>query len=290
MRVIQDIGYDLRSGRLDKTHHPFMTSIAQGDIRISNRYNTSNFFESLLPTLHEAGHALYESGFLPKYEGTPMGSAISLSVHESQSRLYENLIGRSKAFATYLQPIIHEIFPDETKHLSIEQVWQQMNNIRQTTIRVEADEVTYSLHIVIRMLLEEALITGELEVEELPKAWATLYEKYLSIKVPNDADGVMQDVHWFQSSFGYFPTYALGNLYGATMMESINQAIPDLHSQVAQGEFQELLDWLRVNVHQHGMKDNGEKLIMRISGKPLSHEPFITYIKKKFDLSRKSPL
>lgn len=281
-RVAQDLGYDFEFGRLDKTAHPFMTTIGPMDARITTRFNENDFLNALYSTIHETGHALYELGLLPEHAGTPMGSAVSMGIHESQSRIWENIIGRSHEFCVYLNRVIGEFFPDDVKNLRPDDLWKYANHIEPNLIRIDADEVTYSLHIVIRMLLEEALVAGELSVTDLPDAWSNLYEEYLGIRPTDFKNGVMQDVHWYSGSIGYFPSYALGNLYNSMMIQSAKTAIPDLYQQVERGEFSALLNWLRENVHQHGMRYRSSELIKRISGQELSAAPFIDYLRSKF--------
>ena len=282
--VSEQIGFSYDTGRLDIAPHPFMTSIGSKDFRITTRYNESNFLQALYGVIHETGHALYELGLPVEHVGTPLGDAISLSVHESQSRLWENLVGRSKEFSCYLSKQLINYFPDEASKLDSETFWRFANKVTPSLIRVEADEVTYSQHVVIRMLLEEQLITGKLEVPELPEAWNNLYEKYLGIRPKDNKDGVMQDVHWYSGAIGYFPTYALGNLYNSMMMESMAESISDIPGHILNGEFSVILNWLRENVHKHGMKYRGRELIKNITGKELSSEAFIRYLKKKFDI------
>ncbi len=274
------IGYEFSKGRLDKTHHPFMTLISAADARITTRYSRENFVSSIFTVLHEAGHALYELGFRPDQAGRPLAGAVSLGIHESQSRLWENVIGRSRAFSEFLLRLVKKHFPGA--NLSLDQLWQSCNKVTPSLIRVEADEVTYSLHVVIRMLLEEKILSGDLQVKDLPQAWHEMYTQYLHLRAPDDKDGVLQDVHWYSSLIGYFPTYALGNLYGAMMVDKAKEVLGDLDGQVARGEFAPLLGWLRENVHVHGQKYQPKDLIRRITGKELSAEPFVGYIENKF--------
>lgn len=281
-RVAADIGYDLQRGRIDRSLHPFQSTIGFGDVRITAKYEDYDYLSGLLTVLHEAGHALYEQGFSEENRGTPMASAVSLGVHESQSRLWENIIGRSRPFAVYLHTLLGEFFPEEQSETSPERLWRELNRVKPSLIRVEADEVTYSLHIVIRLVLEEGLMTGTLSAADLPDAWQELYERYLGVKVENPQDGVLQDIHWYVGLIGYFPTYALGNLYGAQMFERVRQELPQLDKDISRGNFQPLLSWLRTNIHRCGSKYQAHELIERLSGRPLSIEPFICYLRKKF--------
>jgi carboxypeptidase Taq len=280
LRVALDIGFDLEWGRIDASAHPFTTTIGPNDVRITNRFTRSSFIPALYGTIHETGHALYDIGLPKKWLGTPLGSPVSLGIHESQSRIWENIVGRSREFCIYLGRVLPEFFPNFT--LAPDELWSYVNLVKPSLIRVDADEVTYSLHIVIRMLLEEQLILGELNVKDLPAAWDDLYEEYLGIRPKDYKDGVMQDVHWYSGSIGYFPTYALGNLYNAMMMESIQEAVPDVYKHIENGQFSSLLSWLRENVHSHGMRYNAQELIKITTGKELNPDSFLTYIKKKF--------
>jgi carboxypeptidase Taq len=278
-KVTENLGFSFDSGRIDTTAHPFMSTIGPRDFRITTRYDSTDFRGAFFGTIHETGHALYELGLPPEWVGTPRGEAVSLSVHESQSRLWENLVGRSREFSVYLSGVIREFFPEEADP---QQLWRRANCVQPSLIRTEADEVTYSQHVVIRMLLEEQMITGDLTVTDLPDAWNELYNRYLGIRPTDYKNGVMQDVHWYSGAIGYFPTYALGNLYGAMMMEKARTEIADLPGKIERGEFVDLLAWLRENVHKHGMTYRGPQLIRNITGKDLTADAFVAYLKRKF--------
>jgi len=280
--ILEKLGYRFEQGRLDTTTHPFMTTLGPRDKRITTRYCEDNYLSSLLTTLHEAGHALYEMGLKEEYVGTPLGSTESLSIHESQSRIWENIIGRSKPFSEFLHTVLREFFPKESTSLTPEDIWHRLNFVTPSLIRVEADEVSYSIHIIIRLLLESEIFIEGLPVEELPTRWRELYREYLDIEVPNDQAGILQDVHWYGVGFGYFPTYALGNLYSALMMNCIRETIPNLDEHIAQGEFGQILQWLRENVHKHGMRYRGPELAEKLSGQPLTEKPFLQYLRAKF--------
>jgi carboxypeptidase Taq len=282
VRVAREVGYSFERGRLDAAPHPFMTTLGSRDQRITTRYHEKDFLSSLFSTLHEAGHALYEAGCREDMAGTPLGRFASLGVHESQSRLWENLVGRSRAFAKYLHTILQQEAPTLGRVLSEDELWKQLNRVKPSFIRVEADEVTYSLHVVIRMLLEEQLVSGALSVRDLPEAWNALYQRYLGIQPPTFGMGVMQDVHWFSGSIGYFPTYVLGNLYGASFMQAARKALPDLDRSIEQGQFAGLLGWLRENIHQHGMRYQGPELVRRLTGEEATEQPFLRYLREKF--------
>ncbi len=281
-KVASDLGFDFQQGRLDTTAHPFMTSIGPHDFRITTRYNEGNLLAGLYGTMHETGHALYEMGLPKERAGTPRGESVSLGIHESQSRFWENLVGRSREFCGHLIGVMREFFPEQTGALTCDDLWKRVNQVEPSLIRVEADEVTYNQHIVIRMLLEERLITGDLSVSDLPGAWDDLYEEYLGVRSPDAKDGVMQDMHWYTGGVGYFPTYSLGNLYGAMMMQTAREALPDMPRQIERGEFAPLLAWLRTNVHQYGMTFRAADLIRHITGHDLSDQPFVEYLRAKF--------
>lgn len=282
--ILQRIGYDFSTGRLDTTTHPFMTTLGPRDKRITTRYTEQDYLSSLLTGLHEAGHALYEMGLREDQVGTPLGTTESLSIHESQSRLWENIIGRSRAFSHFLHEAMKEHLPAEYGASSPENIWQRLNYVTPSLIRVESDEVTYSLHVVIRLLLEAEIFTEDLPVEELPTRWNELYRNYLGVEVPNERLGILQDVHWYGVGFGYFPTYALGNLYSAIMMERIREDIPSVDEGIARGEFSHILHWLNKNVHEHGMRYRGPALAESLSGEHLSEKPFLEYLRNKFQL------
>lgn len=284
MKVLKDIGYDFAAGRLDKTHHPFESSVGPQDVRVTTRYQADNYLSGLFTALHEGGHALYEQGLPTSAKGTPLGSPVSLGIHESQSRFWENLVGRSHQFSQYLHSALKNVFPAEHSRLKPADIWQLVNRVRPSLIRVEADEVTYSLHVVIRMLLEESLISGELKVADLPGAWNDLYRKYLGVEVLDDKDGVLQDVHWYSGMIGYFPTYALGNLYGAMLLEACRAAILDYDQCLEEGEFEPIKTWLWHSVHKQGMRYTAPELIKKITGAEVSEQPFLNYVRSKFHL------
>ncbi len=281
-RIARDLGFDFQQGRLDTTAHPFMTSIGPNDFRITTRYHEDNLLSALYGTIHETGHALYEMGLPKEHAGTPRGESVSLGIHESQSRFWENLVGRSHEFCAYLIGALREFFPQQIGSLGAEELWKRVNHVEPSLIRVEADEVTYNQHIVIRMLLEERLIIGDLKVSDLPGAWNDLYEEYLGIRPTDYRDGVMQDMHWYSGGVGYFPTYALGNLYGAMMMQKARADLPELPRRIGGGEFAPLLGWLRENVHRYGMTFRAADLIRHITGRELTDKAFVEYLRAKF--------
>ena len=253
--MLAQIGFDLNGGRLDISTHPFSSGLGPGDTRITTRYGDAGFLDSLGSTLHEAGHGLYEQG-LPKAErlGQPAAEALSLGWHESQSRLWENQVGRSRAFWNWAGPVARGIFGDAVEQFTDEDFYRAVNTVRPNLIRVESDEATYNLHIMLRFDLERAMIRGDLAVADLPGAWNDRIKSDLGLDVPDAARGCLQDVHWSMGSVGYFPTYTIGNLYSAQLWDAVVVAIPDLNRQMRRGEFAALLGWLRDNVHVHGRR------------------------------------
>ncbi len=276
-----EIGFDFSRGRLDETVHPFCAEAGPHDCRITTRYDEHYLPMGLFGILHEAGHGLYDQGLDPAAYGLPLGSPVSHGIHESQSRLWENQVGRSRAFWEHGFSRLKQFFPAALTGVSLDDFHFAVNAVAPSTIRVEADEATYNLHIIVRFELEQALLEDRLAVADLPAAWNAAYREYLDIEVPNDAQGVLQDVHWSGGSFGYFPTYTLGNLYAAAFFAAADAALGGLEALLARGEFQPLLDWLRENVHGHGQRFSAAELIMRITGAPLSHAPFMDYLRGK---------
>ncbi|MDW8051531.1 MAG: carboxypeptidase M32 [Armatimonadota bacterium] len=279
--VAETIGFDWQRGRLDPTVHPFATRLSPGDVRITTRYYEDFLNPSLFGTIHELGHALYEMGLPEEHWGTPMGSSVSLGVHESQSRLWENFVGRSRAFWEFFYPVAQQHF-SALADVSLDDFVFAINAVRPSTIRVEADEVTYNLHILLRFELELALVRGDLPVADLPSVWNERFKAYMGFEPPNDAQGVLQDVHWSSGLIGYFPTYTLGNLYAAQLFEAAERDLGDLQAQFRRGEFQPLLEWLRTNIHQQGQRYPAKELIARVTGKPPSAEPLLSYFQRKF--------
>jgi len=281
-RVAEGIGYDFRAGRLDTSTHPFTEGVAPGDTRITTRYGEYQYVESVYSTLHEAGHGMYEQG-LPKAElhGQPLSEAISLGIHESQSRMWENQVGRGRAFWTWALPIAREVFGAALGDHGVDDYYAAVNVVRPNLIRVESDEVTYNLHIMLRFDLERALVRGDLKVSDLPGAWNERIEKDLGLVVPDDRRGCLQDIHWSMGSIGYFPTYTLGNLYAGQLWETVTAEIPDLEESMARGEFDPLLAWLRDKLHRHGRRYSAPETCRRLTGRPLSHAALIRYLEAK---------
>ena len=276
------IGFDFERGRLDMTVHPFCTGIGPGDTRITTRYDERQFGQALFGILHETGHGLYEQGLDGAHAGTPMAEAVSLGIHESQSRMWENFVGRGRAFWERFFPKAQGTFPKALGDVSLGAFYFAINHVRPSFIRVEADEVTYNLHILLRFELEEALVEGELETADLPGLWNERFKHYFGMRPPDDARGCLQDVHWSAGLIGYFPTYTLGNLYGAQFFEQAREDLGDLDEQFAAGEFQPLLGWLREKIHRHGKRYRAPELVERVTGKPLDHRPLMRHLKAKF--------
>jgi carboxypeptidase Taq len=277
------IGFDFNRGRLDPTTHPFCTTLGPHDCRITTRYNERHFNESFFGILHEAGHGIYEQGLRVDQYGLPLGQAVSLGVHESQSRLWENMVGRSLPFWEHLYPEAQRQFPEALGDVALRDFYFAANDVRSSLIRVEADEATYNLHIVIRFELEQALLLGDLSVGDLPGAWNEAYRKYLSIDPTDDAVGVLQDVHWSAGLIGYFPTYALGNLCAAQLFEKADDELGGLKALIAAGQFLPLRQWLGEKIHSQGQRYPAAELIRRVTGQPLSHRPLIAYLRAKFE-------
>ncbi|MGI9049378.1 MAG: carboxypeptidase M32 [Rubrobacteraceae bacterium] len=281
--VISRFGYDFKRGRQDRVVHPFCVPIGgPGDVRITTRFDPTWLSPALFATMHESGHAMYEQGVDPSYSRTSLASGVSMGVHESQSRLWENLVGRSRGFWSHYYPGLQEAFPEALGNVSLEKFYRAANAVAPSEIRVEADEVTYNLHILIRFELEVALIEDNLSVADLPEAWNAKTEEYLGFTPKNDARGVLQDVHWAAGLFGYFPTYTIGNVLSVQIFESAVEAHPEIPEEIARGEFATLLGWLRENIHRHGSRYEPEELIERATGRPTETAPYLNYLKDKF--------
>jgi carboxypeptidase Taq len=281
-KVIGKFGYDWNRGRQDKVAHPFTTTFGWGDVRITTRIFRNNLGSGLFSTMHEGGHAMYEQGVSKALAGTPLADGASLAVHESQSRLWENLVGRSKDFWIHFYPELQQLFPSRLANVKLDDFYKGINKVEPSLIRVEADEATYNLHIMLRLELEIALIEGTLEVNDLPEIWNLKMHEYLGVTPESDADGVLQDVHWSCGILGYFPTYALGNLVSAQLWQCINRDIPELSELIQKGDFEPLLGWLRKNIHCHGAKFEPQELIKRVTGSEIDPEPYLEYLNSKY--------
>lgn len=283
-RMAEAIGFDFSSGRLDVSKHPFCTGIGAGDVRLTTRYDENFFNGAIFGALHEAGHGMYEQGLDPAHAFTPAGQAVSLGIHESQSRMWENLVGRSRPFWGRFYADCQAAFPLALGDVPPEAFYGAINKVQPSLIRVEADEVTYNLHIILRFEIERSMIDGTLAVKDVPEAWNAKMGELLGVVPPDDAQGCLQDIHWSLSAFGYFPTYALGNLYAAQFLDAARRDIPDLPERIRRGDFAALREWLRANIHRHGQLHRASDLVRLVTGKPLSTEPFLTYLREKFVL------
>ena len=283
LEVAQKFGYDLNRGRQDKTHHPFMTKFSLGDVRITTRTKEDFLGDALFSTLHETGHALYEQGIRMDLEGTPLAGGTSSGVHESQSRLWENIVGRSRGFWQHFYPQLQSVFPEQLGSVSLGTFHRAINKVERSLIRTNADEVTYNLHVMLRFDFELALLEGNLEIRDLPNAWRERFEADFGIVPPDDKDGVLQDVHWYYGLIGgSFQGYTLGNILGAQFFSAAREAHADIPSEIENGEFATLHDWLKGNLYQHGSKYTAPEIIQRATGGPLSIEPYIAYLRTKY--------
>ncbi|MCB1666117.1 MAG: carboxypeptidase M32 [Pseudomonadales bacterium] len=278
----ESVGYDFSRGNLAEVHHPFSTSFGRNDVRITTRFAPEYAVSSLFATLHESGHAMYEQGIAEALDGTPIGKGTSSGIHESQSRLFENQVGRSLGYWQAHFEVLQRHFPEQLKGVSVEQFYRAINKVQPSLIRVEADELTYNMHIILRFELEQALINGDLKVADLPGAWREKMQTLLGVVPETDSKGVLQDIHWSMAAFGYFPTYTLGNLYSAQFMAAARQQDARIEAGLAQGKTTQLLAWLRENVHRHGSKYDAPELCRRATGQTLSAEPFVHYVREKF--------
>ena len=276
------IGFDYERGRLDVTHHPFCTEIGPSDVRITTRFDPNFFSPAFFGTLHEAGHGIYEQGLRSDFYGLPPGQYCSLGIHESQSRLWENLVGRSKPFWEHFYSDAQEHFSSLTD-VSLNDFYAAINNVATSLIRVEADEATYNLHIIIRFELEQEILNGELETDDLPEAWNSKYENYLQIKPDSDANGVLQDIHWSAGLVGYFPTYSLGNLYASQFFDQAESELGNLGVMFARGEFQPLMEWLNEKLHEKGRCYRSDELGELVAKKPLSHAALMQHLRGKLE-------
>jgi carboxypeptidase Taq len=280
--ILEELGYSSDAWRLDPTVHPFATSISVDDIRLTTRYSETDA-ESIFHTSHEFGHGIYEHGLDPALERTPLVELNSMVLHESQSRLWENLVCRSRPFWRHFFPRLQELFPEQLNGTTDEQWWRYVNRVQPDFIRVEADEVTYGMHIILRYELEQDIIAGRLELRNLPEAWNAKMKEYLGLDVPDHANGVLQDVHWSAGSFGYFPTYLLGTIASVQIWERVRGDLPDLDSQMEAGEFGPLRDWLGEKLYRWGRRYSPDDMLERIVGGPLDVEPYLAYLKSKVE-------
>ncbi len=280
-RILTAIGYDFEAGRLDISAHPFTESMGHGDVRVTSAFHADNLLSGISSTMHEGGHALYEMGLPESLRETPAGQAVSLGIHESQSRLWENHVGRGLPFCRWLAPLLAETFADQFGGTTPEAIYRAANVVQPSPVRIEADEVTYNLHIVLRFEIERALFAGQLEPAGVPDAWRQFTRQDLGLDLADDRRGALQDIHWCTGSFGYFPTYTLGNLYAAMFWNQARTDLPDLDQQLAAGEFGSLLGWLREKIHERGSILTAAELCRDITGRDLCADDFVAYLEAK---------
>jgi len=280
LEVLEQLGYDHESWRLDPTVHPFAMSAATTDIRLTTRYDEADM-NSLFAAIHEFGHGFYEAGIDPRLERTPLSQVTSMSLHESQSRMWENLVGRSLPFWRHFYPRLQAAYPGQFDDVELDEFYRAINKVEPSLIRIEADEATYNLHIILRFELEQEILEGSLDLADLPAAWNARMTEYLGVDVPDDAHGVLQDVHWSGGAIGYFPTYSLGNVISVQLWEHVREAIPDLDQQLERGEFGELSSWLRESLHRNGRKFTSKETLERLVGGGIDSGPYLQYLKDK---------
>jgi carboxypeptidase Taq len=283
LEVAQRLGFDFTRGRQDKSPHPFTTGFSVNDVRITTRINEDNVAEGLLSTIHETGHALYEQGINPDFDGTPLATGTTMSIHESQSRLWENLVGRSRHFWMFFYPRLQTTFPQQLKSVPFETFYRAMNRVEPSLIRTEADEVSYNLHVMIRFDLETQMLEGKLAVKDLPEAWNESYRRDLGIVPPDDCLGVLQDMHWFSGTIGgYFQSYTLGNILSAQFYDAAVKAHPNIPAEIAGGNFDSLRQWLQEHIYQYGRQYSAATIVQRATGYPMEIGPYVAYLRKKY--------
>jgi carboxypeptidase Taq len=282
LSLVERFGFSHDSWRLDPTVHPFASNSCTTDIRITTRYYEDFLNPALFGSMHECGHGLYENGISSALERTPLCRGASSGLHESQSRMWENLVGRSRSFWKFFFPKLQAAFPEQFGNLEMETFYRAINKVQPSLIRVEADEATYNLHIILRFELEQEIMEGRIALAEAPEAWNARMKDYLGVDAPDDAHGVLQDVHWSSGLLGYFPTYSLGNIIACQIWEKALQALPDLYAQFERGEFRPLREWLRETLHKHGRKFTPRETLQKVVGGPIDVGPFVRYLKRKF--------
>jgi carboxypeptidase Taq len=282
LEYLKQMGYDFEAGRQDRSSHPFTTNFSCQDVRVTTRVNENDLNEMLWSTIHEGGHALYEQGLPASEYGLPLGEYISLGIHESQSRMWENNVARSLGYWKGNFGRMQQTFPEQLKGKTAEDFYKAMNIVQPSLIRTSADELTYHFHVLIRFEIEKALIENKIQVKDLPSYWNAKYKEYLGIDVPSDSKGVLQDIHWSHGSFGYFPTYSLGSFYAAQFFAQAKKENPELEKQIESGNMKPLLEWLREKVHKHGKYYTAEELCIAITGEKLNFQYFMDYAKKKY--------
>ncbi len=284
MEVLGKMGFDFEAGRQDYAEHPFTTSFSPEDVRLTTRADEENFAYMLWSSIHEGGHGLYEQGLPLSEYGLPLGSAASLGIHESQSRLWENCVGRGREFWHYFYPVLQQYFPEPLRNITLDTWFKAMNKVSPSLIRTEADELTYHFHVMIRYEIEKGLLTNSISPKNLREAWNEHYKTYLGLTPPDDVRGILQDVHWSHGSFGYFPTYSLGSFYAAQFYARAKNEMPGLSQHLSSGKFDGLLAWLRKNVHQYGRRFTSEELCKQITGEGLNVDYFMAYVTEKYAL------
>jgi len=282
INLLKAMGYDMTAGRQDVSEHPFTTSFSPQDVRVTTRIDENDFANMTWSCIHEGGHALYEQGLDTEAYGLPSGEAASLGIHESQSRLWENNVGRSLTFWEHHYPQLQQTFPDNLGKVSLQDFYKAINLVQPSLIRTEADELTYHFHVMVRYEIEKGLLDGTYKTKDLREIWNSYYKEFLHVTVPNDTLGVLQDIHWSHGSFGYFPTYSLGSFYAAQLFAAAQQQIPGLNNQIVRGDYSALLTWLRQQVHRHGRYYTSNELCEKITGKPLDFKYFLDYATQKF--------
>jgi carboxypeptidase Taq len=279
--LMQRMGFDFEAGRLDESPHPFTIDLSRHDIRATTFYKEKDFMDAVGSTIHEGGHALYEQGIDKEYTGTPLESGVSLGIHESLSRFWENIIGKNPAFLHFLTPILQSTYPDSLGNVHETEMVKIFNRVKPSLIRIEADEITYSLHILLRFEMENELINGKLKPEDAAEAWRAKSKELFGIEPATDSEGIMQDVHWTYGAFGYFPSYALGNLYGAQFLSTMRKEI-DVEKELAQGNLLPIKAWLDINLHQHGSLHFPKELVKKVTGESLNPQYFVNYLNEKY--------
>ena len=282
IKLLKQMGYDFNSGRQDISAHPFSSHFSPEDARVTTRIDENNLSEMIWSCIHEGGHALYEQGILSENYGTPLGNSVSLGIHESQSRLWENHVGRSLEYWQNNYPLLQSLFPDKLKDIDYNKFYEATNNVKPSLIRTNADELTYHLHVLIRYEIEKGLIEGSIKVIDLPSIWNKKYYDYLGIEVPDDSSGVLQDIHWSHGSFGYFPTYTIGSFYAAQFFNKASTEIENIDEKILNGDTSELLLWLRENIHKNGEKYDAKVLCKKITGEELNFKYFMKYVTNKY--------
>ena len=283
LRLMRDMGFDLEAGRQDKSTHPFTGGGGHPfDVRLTTRLVADNPLSGFMSTIHECGHGLYEQGFDPAHARTFLAQAPSFGLHESQSRFWENVIGRSRSFWAFYLPVLRALFPKELDGVGFDAFWTHLNLVEPSPVRVDADEVTYNLHVLVRFELELALMRGQLQAKDLPEAWNAKMKDFLGLVPKDDTEGVMQDIHWAWGEFGYFPTYTIGNLYSAMWLARLEKDVPGVWEAVAKGELKVVLDWLRAKIHRQGYLYSAEDLVEKVTGSRLTEEPFMDYLWTKY--------